>query len=57
MLSAAGRPHLSRFTSPLKEVDEWVERYRVIWEKRLDRMDEYLKALQVKEERLAAWDS
>jgi len=56
-LSAAGRPHLSRFTSPLKEVDEWAERYRVIWEQRLDRMDEYLKALQVKKERLAAWDS
>ena len=32
--------------SPLKEVDEWVERYRVIWEQRLDRLDAYLKELQ-----------
>ena len=36
---------------PLKEVDEWVERYRVIWEQRLDRLDEYLKELQQKEKR------
>ena len=36
---------------PLKEIDEWVERYRVIWEQRLDRLDEYLKELQVKEKR------
>ena len=36
---------------PLKDIDEWVERYRVIWEQRLDRLDEYLKQLQVKEKR------
>ena len=36
---------------PLKEIDEWVERYRVIWEQRLDRLDGYLKELQVKEKR------
>ena len=36
---------------PLKQVDEWVERYRVIWEQRLDRMDRYLKELQEKEKR------
>ena len=36
---------------PLKEIDEWVERYRVIWEQRLNRLDEYLKELQVKEKR------
>src|SRR5213596_11433 len=36
---------------PLKEVDEWVERYRVIWEQRLDRLDEYLKGLHEKEKR------
>jgi len=36
---------------PLKEIDDWVERYRVIWEQRLDRLDEYLKELQVKEKR------
>jgi DNA-binding transcriptional ArsR family regulator len=31
---------------PLKAIDEWVERYRVIWEQRLDRLDDYLKELQ-----------
>src|SRR5437868_12653599 len=36
---------------PLKEVDDWVERYRVVWEQRLDRLDEYLKELQQKEKR------
>jgi len=36
---------------PLKEVDAWVERYRVIWEQRLDRLNEYLKELQEKEKR------
>jgi DNA-binding transcriptional ArsR family regulator len=36
---------------PLKEIDAWVERYRVIWEQRLDRLDDYLKELQQKEKR------
>jgi DNA-binding transcriptional ArsR family regulator len=36
---------------PLKEVDEWVERYRVIWEQRLDRLDAYLRELHEKEKR------
>ena len=36
---------------PLKEVDDWVERYRAIWEQRLDRLDAYLKGLQEKEKR------
>jgi DNA-binding transcriptional ArsR family regulator len=30
----------------LKEVAEWVERYRVFWEQRFDRLDEYLKEIQ-----------
>ncbi len=34
---------------PLKEVSDWVERYRKQWEERLDRLDEYLKELQSKE--------
>src|SRR5438128_1063881 len=36
---------------PLKEVDDWIERYRDIWEERLDRLDGYLKELQEKEKR------
>jgi DNA-binding transcriptional ArsR family regulator len=31
---------------PLREVADWVERYREIWEQRLDRLDQYLQELQ-----------
>lgn len=31
---------------PLKEVSDWVERYRSFWEKRFDRLDNYLQELQ-----------
>jgi DNA-binding transcriptional ArsR family regulator len=31
---------------PLKEVSDWVERYRSFWEKRFDRLDTYLHGLQ-----------
>src|ERR687885_499402 len=30
----------------LKDVSDWVERYRVIWEERFGRLDEYLRQLQ-----------
>jgi DNA-binding transcriptional ArsR family regulator len=39
--------------SPLKQVADWTERYRHIWEARLDRLDEYLKDLKSKEKRHA----
>jgi DNA-binding transcriptional ArsR family regulator len=32
----------------LKGVDEWLNRYRRLWEERLDRLDDYLKTLQAK---------
>jgi DNA-binding transcriptional ArsR family regulator len=35
--------------APLKEVADWTERYRAIWEQRLDRLDTYLQELQKKE--------
>ena len=35
--------------APLKDVAEWAERYRHIWERRLDRLDDYLQELQEKE--------
>ena len=35
--------------SPLKEVSDWTERYRQIWEERLDRLDEYVQQLKTKE--------
>lgn len=33
----------------LREVAEWVEQYRHFWERRLDRLDEYLYELSPKE--------
>ena len=36
---------------PLKEVDDWIERYRDLWEERLDRLNIYLKELQAKEKK------
>jgi DNA-binding transcriptional ArsR family regulator len=35
--------------TPLKQVAEWAERYRHLWEERLDRLDEYLRQLKEKE--------
>jgi DNA-binding transcriptional ArsR family regulator len=32
--------------SPIKEVADWAEHYRAIWEARLDRLDSYLQELQ-----------
>jgi DNA-binding transcriptional ArsR family regulator len=34
---------------PLKEVADWTERYRHIWEERFDRLDTYLQQLKAKE--------
>jgi DNA-binding transcriptional ArsR family regulator len=36
---------------PLKDVADWVERYRTYWEERFDRLDAYLRALQSAQER------
>jgi DNA-binding transcriptional ArsR family regulator len=33
-------------TKPLRDVDAWVERYREIWEARLDRLDAYVASVQ-----------
>ena len=35
----------------LKNVDEWLERYREFWEASLDRLGEYLEELQAKDAR------
>ena len=35
---------------PLKEASDWLEEYRRLWEERLDRLDEYLRTLQGKEQ-------
>jgi DNA-binding transcriptional ArsR family regulator len=37
--------------APLKDVAEWVDHYRQVWEHRLDRLDGYLQELQKREKR------
>jgi DNA-binding transcriptional ArsR family regulator len=34
---------------PLKEVADWAEHYRHIWEERFDRLEKYLKEVRAKE--------
>ena len=52
-LIARGREAQSRpcriEAGPLKDVADWADRYRHIWEARLDRLDDYLKELKEKE--------
>jgi DNA-binding transcriptional ArsR family regulator len=36
-------------TEPLKEVADWVDRYRRIWDERFNQLDTYLAELQAKE--------
>jgi DNA-binding transcriptional ArsR family regulator len=33
----------------LKEADDWLEEYRRLWERRLDRLEDYLQTLQAEE--------
>ena len=37
--------------APLKEVSDWITRYRQIWEERLDRLDDFLHEMQSKEQK------
>ena len=36
---------------PLRDVADWVDRYRRFWEESFDRLDEYLQELQGKEKK------
>jgi DNA-binding transcriptional ArsR family regulator len=36
---------------PLKEVSDWTERYRQVWEERLDRLDAYVQKLSAEEKK------
>jgi len=38
---------------PLKDVDDWLERYRRFWSESFDRLDEYLTELKKKEKKHA----
>ena len=45
-----GRVHqLKLEAKPMKEAQQWIERYRQFWEENLDRLADYLKQLQTKE--------
>ena len=37
--------------APLKDVNDWVEQYRKFWEQSFDRLDQYLRELQTKDEK------
>jgi len=37
--------------SRLKEVADWVDRYRRFWDESFDRLDEYLKDVQIREKK------
>ena len=39
--------------TPLKDIDAWLESYRLFWEQSFDRLDQYLVKLQAKEKRNA----
>jgi DNA-binding transcriptional ArsR family regulator len=41
--------HCSLEAGPLKEVADWTDHYRRLWEERLDRLGDYLNELQAKE--------
>jgi DNA-binding transcriptional ArsR family regulator len=45
-----GRVHsLALEAKPMKEAQEWIDRYREFWEGNLDRFEEYLNKLQKEE--------
>lgn len=45
-----GRQHICSLNpKPMREVSEWMEHYRQMWEQRLDRLDDYLHTLQEKD--------
>lgn len=37
-------------TEALRDVDDWMATYRVMWEEKFDRLDEYLKAMKEKQD-------
>ncbi|GAB2549800.1 ArsR/SmtB family transcription factor [Rhodanobacter koreensis] len=39
---------------PLREVADWVQPYRVMWEQRFDQLEEYLRDLQAQESTVSA---
>jgi len=48
----ANRRIYSLRPEPFRELDDWLKNYRVIWEDRFDRLDDYLQQLQGKKSQL-----
>jgi DNA-binding transcriptional ArsR family regulator len=47
-----GRRHLCRLRpAPIRDIANWAESYRAIWEQKLDRLDAYLAELQKNKEK------
>ncbi|MGH8165293.1 MAG: ArsR/SmtB family transcription factor [Rhodanobacteraceae bacterium] len=45
-----GRMHrLALEAKPMKQADAWIEKYRRFWESSFDRLDDYLRKIQTKE--------
>jgi DNA-binding transcriptional ArsR family regulator len=45
-----GRRHVCTLRpAPFKEVADWVEHYRIFWEEGFDRLEKYLRDLEMKE--------
>ena len=45
-----GRVHrMNLEAAPMQQAQQWIEEYRKFWEESFDRLDEYLKELQAKE--------
>ncbi|WP_106344167.1 ArsR/SmtB family transcription factor [Planifilum fimeticola] len=36
---------------PLKELDDWLESFRRVWDERFDQLDDYLREVQAKEKK------
>lgn len=36
--------------APLRDVSDWVERYRTLWEQNMQRLDDYLSTLEIPKE-------
>ena len=43
--------HCSVEPGPLREVADWTESYRHLWEQRLDQLEQYLETMKTKEKR------
>lgn len=43
--------HIALNPEPLAQAAEWIEHYRQFWEQSLDRLDDYLRELQLKEKK------